>query len=340
MSGIPRLSACGLALILGALAATGTGAATKRSQPALPVWPSPPAPARIAYVQSITGPADLGWRRSWGGRVVSFIVGDDRRAQHIKPAGVAVDDAGNILVADPDGGEIWSYDKDRRKLLQWDRLGPHRLQSPVAVARQGASCYAVDSALGGLLAFAPDGRLQWAVTNGLDRPSGLTLSGGRIYVAEAGAHRVTVFDEKGQRVAGFGQRGVGPGEFNFPTHLASMPDGRLLVTDAMNARVQIVGTDGSPGPILGSRGDASGHFNRPKGVASDRFGHIYVVDALFDNVQVFDATGRLLLDFGSAGSDPGQFWMPGGIAVSRDDRILVADTYNHRVQVFRYLDVP
>ncbi len=315
-------------------------AAARKGDRALPVWPPAPETPRIAFVQFLTGPADLGWTRSFGARVIGFIIGDNRREARFKPAGVALDGAGNILVSDTDAGEVCGFEARRKKFHRWGRIGPYRLQSPVGVAMGADECYVTDSGLGALIAFGLDGKVRWAVTNGLERPSGVVVEGGKIFVAEAGAHRISVFDGRGKKMSEFGKRGSGPCEFNFPTHIAGLPDGRLLVTDAMNARVQILDPDGKPLSVVGSRGDGSGHFDRPKGVAADKSGHIYVVDALFDNVQVFDAEGRFLLNFGEPGRGVGEFWMPAGIAVGPDNRILVADAYNRRVQVFRYLGEP
>lgn len=64
--------------------------------------------------------------------------------------------------------------------------------------------------------------------------SSLALDGARgiLYVADAGAHSVLVFDSLGVQVARIGRRGEGPGEFNRPTGLVLDANARLLVRDA------------------------------------------------------------------------------------------------------------
>jgi len=254
-----------------------------------------------------------------------------------RPLGVGLDQDGNVLVTDSATGSVCWFDVSRRSWARWNKAGPYTLVSPVAAARYRDTLFIVDSGLPALLALSTKGHYRFAVTNQLERPSGLAILGDKVYVADAGAHRILVFDPCGELLSQFGRRGVGPGEYNFPTHLATCGATNLLVTDSMNSRVQVVTPDGQTIGVIGSPGDGPGHFSRPKGVAADAFGHVYVADALFDNIQVFDLKGQLLMDFGHAGQEPGEFWLPGGVAVGPGNRIYVADTYNQRIQVFQYV---
>ena len=316
------------------------GAASAASSTNNLVWPPPPNPPRIRYVQCVTGPADLGIRRSFFGRAFGFITGQSQRVVLARPFGVALDDEGNLLLADTSANAVFWFDRVHHNFRHWDRIGPYRLASPVAVAGHKATFYVADSALPAVLAFDVKGDLRYALTNGLERPSGLVIVGEKLFIADAGAHCILVFDLCGQPLAHFGRRGTAPGEFNYPTHLAADVNGHLIVTDSMNSRVQILDQAGRPVGVVGSAGDGSGYLSRPKGVAADSFGHIYVADALFDNIQVFDQEGRLLMHFGETGQQPGKFWLPGGIAISRENRIYVADAYNRRVHVFEYVGQP
>jgi sugar lactone lactonase YvrE len=142
---------------------------------------------------------------------------------------------------------------------------------------------------------------------------------------------------RGSLIARIGERGSGPGEFNFPTNVTVDRTGRLYVSDSLNSRVQAFDADFSHAGVIGARGTAAGSFSQPKGIAVDGDDHLYVVDAHFEAVQIFDRQGRLLLGFGREGSGPGEFWIPAGIHIDRSvNRIYVADTYNRRVQVFDY----
>lgn len=321
--------------LLPAVVEPGTAASTKEL-----TWPPPPAPPRIRYLRSINSPADLGIRPAFLARAFGVLAGRSQRMMLAKPFGIALDQDDNLLVADSSANAVYWFDVVHHTATCWDKIGPYGLVSPVAVARHQDTFYLADSALPAVLAFDAKGRCRFALTNDLERPAGLAVLGGNLFVADAGAHRIMVFDLQGRPLRHFGRRGTEPGEFNFPTHLAADPKGRLLVTDAMNSRVQILDQQGQPLGVIGSAGDGPGYFSRPKGVAVDSFGHVYVVDALFDNIQIFNPDGQLLMHFGAAGQQPGEFWLPGGVAIGRNNRIYVADTYNRRVQVFQYVGEP
>jgi len=306
-----------------------------------PVWPPPPAAPAVIYERDISAPADIGVRASVFSRMADWITGIGKvKGRLVNPFGLALDDAGNLLVTDTGANAVCFLDLSHKKWLRWESVGKLRFQSPVAVARHGETFFVADSALGKVIAFDAKGKLQFEITNGLVRPSGLALLGGRLYVADAGQHQVLIFDVAGKFISKFGQRGDGPGEFNFPTHINTDAAGLVYVTDSLNCRIQVFAADGQFLRAFGSTGDGPGHFSRPKGVAVDPAGHVYVVDAVFDNVQVFDGQGRLLMDWGGSGQAPGEFWLPNAIVIGRDNEIYVADSFNHRVQVFRYIRTP
>jgi len=309
--------------------------------PSTPVWPPRPAAPRIAYVGSVRGAADLGVRVPWWTRTVNALTGRRKgREAFVKPFGLATGDDGSLCVADVGGAAVWSFDIEERGMKRRRRIGKQALVSPVAVARKGDFFYVADSGLGKVLAFDVRGKPVFEIGEPLRRPSGLAVIGDTLWVADSQAHRVLSFDLQGRYRSAIGERGISPGAFNFPTHLATDGKGQLYVTDSMNARVQVFDTDGVLQRVIGSLGDGSGHFSRPKGVAVDAAGRIYVVDALFDNVQVFDREGAFLMHWGAAGEGDGEFWLPAGIAVDARQRILVADSYNRRVQVFQYIGEP
>ena len=169
------------------------------------------------------------------------------------------------------------------------------------------------------------------------RPTDLFIRGGKLFVVDAAAANVSIFDLKGQLLTRFGKKGKENGEFNFPTHLYVDSENRVYVTDSLNFRIQVFDATGAFLKKHRQRGDSSGHFSRPKGVAVDSHGHIYVADALFDNIQIFDLDEHFLMNFGVAGHQDGEFWLPTGMAIDEDDYIYVADSYNRRVSVYRYV---
>ena len=302
------------------------------------VWPAAPDEPRIGFVRSISGPADVGIRPSAWSRFASAITGAAKNAAALeKPFGVAVDDAGNLCVTDTGTGALCYFDLRHKKFRQWKRAGTIDFKSPVAVAKRKSDLYVADSQLGEVVAFDEGGRLLFVVSNHLERPVGVALAEDRLFVVDSQLHKVVVFNLQGEFLSEFGQRGVGVGEFNFPTHIAATPRGEILVTDSMNSRVELFDHAGHWQGTIGEPGDSSGHFSRPKGVAMDSSGDVYVLDALFDNLQIFSRAGDFLLDIGRTGTAPGEFWLPAGIAITSDNHIFVADSYNHRVQEFKFL---
>jgi sugar lactone lactonase YvrE len=302
------------------------------------VWPAPPDPARIAYVRSLSGPADLGIKQSGFARFGRWLTGSDKGVEtFIKPFGINFDETDNLCLTDTGANAVCYYDRAKMKWRRWDKIGKLRFSSPVAVAKRNRCFYVADSALAAIVCFDEDGQLLRLITNHLARPSGLTIINDRLFVADSHRHCIVTFDLSGTFLSEFGTRGIKPGQFNFPTHLCSDPQGNLFVTDSMNSRVQVLDRQGAFKNQIGRIGDSSGQLSRPKGVAVDPLGHVYIIDALFDNVQVFDPNGALLLHLGAAGSAPGEFWLPNGIAVTRSNEIFIADSYNRRIQVFRYV---
>jgi DNA-binding beta-propeller fold protein YncE len=307
----------------------------------LGLWPPPPAEPRIAFVQSITGPADLGITPSSWAKVVNWFTGGNPDKQKmVKPFGVALDEADNLCVTDMGTGLVWFFDRARKRCSLMGYRGKAPFVSPVAVARRDGVTYVADSALRTVTALSAEGKSLYEISQGLERPAGLAVSANQIFVADSARHCVVVFDRSGKELRRIGNRGAGEGELNYPSHLALGKDHRLLVTDSLNSRISIFGATGSFLNTVGSAGDGTGHLGRPKGVAMDSFGHVYVMDALFDNLQIFDDQGHFLLSVGTTGSKAGEFWLPAGVALTRSNEIFIADSYNKRIQVFKYLDKP
>jgi DNA-binding beta-propeller fold protein YncE len=329
-------------LLCGIVSAVSTGCGeTPPKEPQLPpeslVWPKPPAPARVRFARSIEAPAD--WGLSGGGfqRFVDRLTGQVP-FRFFRPTGV-VARANVLYVADPGLQALVIFDSAEGRERKLERLGDENLASPVALALGPANkLFVVDSALRKIFVVDAQGRVQWTIggEGRLARPAGIAYDAARdrLYVADAAAHRIIVFAADGRMLGSFGGNGSGPGEFNFPTHLALTREGDLVVTDTLNFRVQILSREGRPLATFGRAGDGSGDFASPKGVGADSSGNIYVVDALFDAVQVFSPDGLLLLGFGERGTRPGRFWLPNGLFIDGNDAIYVADSYNQRISVF------
>jgi DNA-binding beta-propeller fold protein YncE len=303
-----------------------------------PVWPAPPAEPRIAYVQSISQPEDLGIKKGLFRRFGEFFTGSENR-QLVRPMSVVEDD-GVVYVGDPGAKGVHRFDTRgrRHQLIQREDRLP--LLSPVGMARgNNGTIFIADSVLGAVFTLKRNGKFAepLQLEGIVKQPTGIAIDPktGHLFITDTATHQVKVFSQKGKLLSSFGRRGDDKNEFNFPTMLWRTHSGALLVTDSLNFRIQTYSIKGELLSGFGQLGNATGYLSRPKGVASDSAGNIYVIDSLFHALQIFTPRGELLLSIGRQGSNAGEFWLPTGIYIGEDHKIYVADSHNRRIQVFR-----
>lgn len=314
--------------------------------PATLVWPQPPQEKRIAYVLQIRGVDDvLGVpKRSWMDRAAGAKKAGPRQSLRA-PYGVVTDSQGRIYVADSGNHTVFVFDVNQKHVEYRGDHAPAKLAMPFGLAIDNHDrLFVSDAALHQVVCFNPDGQVRAVFgMNELERPGGIALDSARnrLYVADAKANRIAVFDTQSFRKVGLigGPSTAGQaeqGKFSAPTNVAVDAQGLLYVTDTWNRRVQIFSPDGKFVRAFGRDGDTPGAFVRPKGIALDGEGHIYVADAEFNNFQVFNPDGQPLLAVGNCGDDPGQFTLIAGMWIDRNNRIYVTDQWRGRVQVFQY----
>jgi DNA-binding beta-propeller fold protein YncE len=306
------------------------------------VWPESPEKARIKYVGILSTEADLKKEISWSESLGELIFGKKDIGVLLGPYAVVADEEGRLFVADAAGGLIHVFDLNTREYRQFSSLADGEvLLMPVAFACVNNHLYVADSMLHKICVFDRRGKFVFSFgQDRLKRPCGIAYSRLKelIYVSDSVTHTISVFDNKGEFEYNIGSRGLGPGQFNFPTHLWVDGSGLLYVSDTLNYRVQVFSRDGTFLRMFGSHGDRPGSFAHPCGIATDSFGHIYVTDRQFENIQIFDSDGRTLMAFGEEGGELGQFWLPAGLFIDNLDRIYVADSFNKRIQVFELLE--
>lgn len=334
-------------LLVGFLLVACSGPTKNESDQTLiqkPVWPKPPAQARIEFVQNIAKPEDVGITPGFWSRLASIFVGK-KETRLIRPTAAVITSDEVLFVADPGLKVVHRFDlrRKRHEMLQLSKNDTFR--SPVALTIDAANdqVYVSDSALNRLYVLDKQSEdvIPFQTSIELDQPTGLAFDPqrGRLYVVNTRQHRVDVFNRQGELQFTIGSRGAGKSQFNYPTQIWCDPvNGELWITDSLNFRVQRFSEKGEFISTFSGAGDATGNLPRPKGVATDRSGHVYIVDALLNNLQIFNANGELLLYLGEQGREIGQFWLPVGIYIDSNNRIYVADSFNNRVQVFRYLE--
>lgn len=302
-------------------------------------WPASPETARIQYLGTIAGGADLKPGRSGTESLLAALRGPTPTHALGTPHAVATD-GDEVFVASPATGTVHILNLRTREHRRLWRTDTQRLQAPVGVAVSPQAIFVTDSSLGCILVYDRGGTfLRRMGEADLVRPTGIVYVPPRdaVFVLDTAVDQCVVLASSGELVDRFGESGTGPGQFNRPSHLTYQAPDSLWIVDSLNCRVQQMDLAGQLRGGFGQRGDGSGDFSLPKGVAIDRDGHVYVVDAHFENVQVFDSSGQLLVAFGGPGSALGSLSIPAGLAIDAHNRIWVADAYNHRLVVFQYL---
>lgn len=339
MSSLRHLFILSLAMALLPGCATQVQEHEKAESPAL-VWPAYPEPPRIVFVRTFSKPDDLGIRKGFLQRMRDLVFGAEE-SHMVRPMAV-IESGGVLYVADPGAKGVHRFDtaKGDYELIQGTKETP--LPSPVGMARGAeGEIYLTDSKLAQVLVIRPGAKFATPLEleGELLQPTGIAFDSAsrQLYVVDTKANQIRVYSPLGALIRIIGERGTGPGEFNYPTLLWLSPQGRLYVTDSLNFRVQVLDRDGKFISKFGHVGDGTGDAARQKGVATDHHGHVYVVDSLFHAVQVFDENGRYLLTVGAQGQGRGEFWLPVGIYIDDYDNIYITDTFNKRVQVLRYL---
>lgn len=170
------------------------------------------------------------------------------------------------------------------------------------------------------------------------QPTGVAVSGDRLYVADPRRQVVTVLTRQGSHVAT-----IGVGTLRTPVYVAVGPvDGRVYVSDRGLNTVAIFSETGRRLGILTPQGirrkaPAGGSGWRPLALAFAPDQTLYVADSAGDQrIDVFSPTGSRIGTIGTdvpVGRTGRRLAFPNGIAAT-DSQVIVADSNNGRLLVF------
>jgi DNA-binding beta-propeller fold protein YncE len=266
-------------------------------------------------------------------------------------SGVAVDDAGNVFVADVGNHRIQKFTDSGVFLMTWGAYGsgPGQFASAGAVGVDPAgNVYVLDSGdlyhSSRIQKFDGNGGLitSWGTLT-FNEPHGIAIDRtGYVYVADTFNDRIVKFTDAGLYVSAWGSHGTAAGQFIGPYSITVDPTGSVYVAEIVGNRIQKFTGDGVFLAQWGSYGSGSGQVKSPQGVAADRFGNVYVSDSGNNRIEKFTQTGSFVTQWGSYGlyPTPGVFYNPIGICTDSYGKIYVADFYNDRIEKFGVGPVP
>ena len=318
------------------------------------VWPSPPAIARIKYLDYWSGEKYVpqGKKKSgWMERVAGVATGESAsnksRWQLIVPNGVAVDSKGIVYIADSKVRAIFMVNMETGEYQMIKNGSDARFQWLTGLAIDDADrLFVGDSGMRRVLIFDSNHKMEGTISEGLVDPGGIAIDNENrfLYVADAEQDQVIVYDADPpykllRRIGTAGKQHTltTPGDFSKPTFLAVDADGNLFVSDTWNNRVEVFDADGKFVRTFGKAGDGPGYFARPKGIAIDSDGHVWVADGVQDRLQVFTAEGHLLAYLGGHGMLPGQFESLINVTIDKNNRVITTEQLAPRAQFFRYV---
>lgn len=222
-------------------------------------------------------------------------------AQLDSPAGVAVNAAGDIYIADTHNQRI-------RKV-------------------SGGTITTIAGT--GVAGFSGDGGA--AASAQLSNPTALALdSSGDLFIADTDNHRVrkisgttitTVAGDGEQTFSGDGALATAAG-IDSPSGIAVDAAGKIYIGDTHNQRIRVVDTAGIISTLAGNGSKAYGgdggpaadaSLARPRGLSVDAQGNIYVADSDNNRIRVIATTGEIST---AAGNGSQGFAGDGGLAVN------------------------
>ena len=249
--------------------------------------------------------------------------GNSTSASFNYPNGIAVDNSGNIYVADYNNHLIRKIDS-----------------SGNIITLAGSGTQGSENGNGTSASF--------------NNPTGIAVDNdGNVYVADKGSYLIRKIDSSGNvtTLAGSGGYGSTNGNgtsasFKYPSGVAVDNSGNVYVADTANHLIRKIDSSGNVTTIAGSgtQGSENGNgtsasFDRPNGVAVDISGNVYVADTDNHLIRKIDTSGNVTTiagsgDYGSVdgNSTSASFNVPSGVAVDSSGNVYVADSNNHQIR--------
>ena len=226
------------------------------------------------------------------------------------PKQVAVNDRGEIAVADNENHRVQLFDSNGAYLRSFGRLGQNageftfprgiaiNKDRNIFVAEKTNQRVQIFSWVGRHLGSLWDpGRLDSVVS----LRCGLSLdSTGNVIVADTGNRLIRIFTPDGKFVMMIG----GQGSLNGPVHCVQCGE-YFIVSDSSEHCIKVFNREGHFQYKFGKKGEGDGEFNYPRFLSVTQSKHLLVCDEGNHRIQVFELDGNFIGKFGKEGGKLG-----------------------------------
>jgi DNA-binding beta-propeller fold protein YncE len=163
-----------------------------------------------------------------------------------------------------------------------------------------------------------------------DKPMAVTTAHGRIYISDTNNARIQVFDNTGNFLFTFGEKGREDGRFLYPYGIAGDLKGNIYVSELYLSRIQVYDADGAYLRDFAAGLAAEGLIVSP-GDITIVGKQMYLTDVSRNRLLVIDLeTEELVRQIGLELD----VMAPNGVAVDEAGNIFVVDTGRQRVVVY------
>lgn len=167
------------------------------------------------------------------------------------PTAIAVDDKGNIYIADNANGRIQIYDSALQLVRELgqkpDSASYFKSIHAIAVDDDGTIYVADGTATPCIQVFSPQGKFLrgWgahdAGPHNFSLPAGLALDGeGRVLVVDTVRNTIAAFTKEGDFLDRYSGMGTRPGDVAFPTDVATNGKEKIYVVERLGSRLQVL----------------------------------------------------------------------------------------------------
>ncbi|MBS4030826.1 MAG: 6-bladed beta-propeller [Clostridiales bacterium] len=164
----------------------------------------------------------------------------------------------------------------------------------------------------------------------LNKPLAVTTANGRIYVSDSDNARIQVFDNAGNFLFAFGERGRDAGQMQYPYGIAADRDGNIYVSELRLGRVYVFDADGEFLREFAQEARLAQQIASPGDIAIEG-NTLYLTEITKNYIMIFNLeTEKITKLVGMKGD----LLAPNGIAVDEAGYMYVVDTGRQRVVVY------